>query len=34
VTIELTSRLRTEDVPPEALEPLLAAFRDWHAAGA
>jgi len=34
VTIELTSRLRTEDVPPEALEPLLVAFRDWHADGA
>src|SRR5207248_449314 len=34
VTIELTSRLRTADVPPEALEPLLVAFRDWHAAGA
>jgi anti-sigma factor RsiW len=31
VTIELTSRLRTEDVPPAALEPLLTAFRDWHA---
>lgn len=29
-TIALTSRLRAEALPPEAVAPLLAAFRDWH----
>jgi len=29
-TIELTGTLTTEDVPPEAAERLLAAFRDWR----
>jgi anti-sigma factor RsiW len=29
-TILLTSRLRAEALPPEAMRPLLAAFRDWH----
>ena len=28
--IELTGRLRTEDVPDEAAAALLAAFRDWN----
>src|SRR3954468_7167869 len=28
--IELTGRLRTEDVPDEAAAVLLAAFRDWN----
>lgn len=27
--IELTGTLREEDVPPEAEEALLRAFRDW-----
>jgi anti-sigma factor RsiW len=31
-TIELTGRLRTADVPPEAATALLAAFRNWKAA--
>jgi anti-sigma factor RsiW len=29
-TIDLTGRLRVEDVPPEAAEALLAAFRGWR----
>lgn len=29
-TIELTGRLRFEDVDPKAEAELLAAFRDWH----
>jgi anti-sigma factor RsiW len=29
-TIALTSRLRVEAIPAEAVAPLLAAFRDWH----
>jgi anti-sigma factor RsiW len=29
-TIELTGTLTTADVPPEAAERLLAAFRDWR----
>ena len=28
-TIELTGRLRTDDVPAEAAKTLLAAFRGW-----
>jgi hypothetical protein len=28
-TIELTGTLRVDDVPPEAEEALLRAFRDW-----
>src|SRR5262245_45664162 len=28
-TIALTGELREEDVPPEAMEELLAVFRDW-----
>ena len=31
-TIEVTGRLRDRDFPPELLERLLAAFRDWHPA--
>jgi anti-sigma factor RsiW len=30
-TIELTGRLRTEDVPDDAAAALLAAFRNWNA---
>jgi anti-sigma factor RsiW len=30
-TIELTGTLRLDDVPPEAEEALLRAFRDWRA---
>jgi anti-sigma factor RsiW len=30
-TIELTGRLRLEDVSEDAAATLLAAFRDWHA---
>ena len=29
-TIALTGRLRTDEVPAESVEPLLAAFRDWR----
>ena len=29
-TIELTGRLRAEDVDPKAEAELLAAFRDWR----
>jgi anti-sigma factor RsiW len=29
-TIALTSRLRLDAIPAEAVAPLLAAFRDWH----
>jgi anti-sigma factor RsiW len=29
-TIELTGRLRVDDVDPKAEAELLAAFRDWH----
>jgi len=29
-TIDLTGRLRVDDVPPEAAEALLAAFRGWR----
>ena len=29
-TVALTARLTTEDVPPEAMQSLLAAFRGWH----
>ena len=29
-TIELTGRLRAEDVPAEAAEALLTAFRGWR----
>jgi anti-sigma factor RsiW len=29
-TIALTSGLTADAVPPEAVAPLLAAFRDWH----
>jgi anti-sigma factor RsiW len=29
-TIALTSRVRIEAIPAEAMAPLLAAFRDWH----
>ena len=32
-TIALTGRLAPEDVPPQALEKLLHAFRGWHDAG-
>ena len=28
-TIELAGRIRVEDVPPEAADALLMAFRDW-----
>ena len=28
-TIALTGRLREEDVPPEIMDELLAAFREW-----
>jgi predicted anti-sigma-YlaC factor YlaD len=31
-TIGLSGRLRVEDVPPEAAEALLAAFRGWRSA--
>ena len=31
-TIELTGRLRAEDVDPKAEAELLAAFRDWRGA--
>ena len=31
-TIELSGRLRVEDVPAEAATALLAAFRDWTSA--
>jgi anti-sigma factor RsiW len=30
-TILLTGRLREEQIPPEAREPLLRVFRDWRA---
>jgi anti-sigma factor RsiW len=30
-TIELTGRLRPDDVPEDAAKALLAAFRDWNA---
>ena len=30
-TIELTGTLRVGDVPPEAEQALLRAFRDWKA---
>ncbi len=29
-TIELTGSLTPEDVPPDAVERLLDAFRDWQ----
>jgi anti-sigma factor RsiW len=29
-TVTLTSRVRVEGIPAEAVAPLLAAFRDWH----
>jgi anti-sigma factor RsiW len=29
-TIVLTGRLRVEELPPESVEPLLEAFRDWR----
>jgi anti-sigma factor RsiW len=29
VTIALTGQLREEDVPPEAIDELVALFRDW-----
>jgi anti-sigma factor RsiW len=29
-TIALTGRLRAEELAPEAVEPLLEAFRDWR----
>lgn len=31
-TIRLTGQLREDDVPPEAREALLTAFRGWRAA--
>jgi anti-sigma factor RsiW len=31
-TIQLTGKLGEDDVPPDARETLLAAFRDWRAA--
>ena len=30
-TIVLTGRLRAEELGPESVEALLAAFRDWRA---
>ena len=32
-TVELTGRLRLEDLAPEAQTALLEAFRGWRAAG-
>jgi anti-sigma factor RsiW len=29
-TIVLTGRLRVEELPPDSVEPLLEAFRDWR----
>jgi anti-sigma factor RsiW len=29
-TIVLTGRLRVEELPPESVEPLLEAARDWR----
>jgi anti-sigma factor RsiW len=29
-TVALTSRLRVQAIPEEAVAPLLAAFHDWH----
>jgi anti-sigma factor RsiW len=33
LVIEATGRLTEADLPPRAREELLAAFRDWRAAG-
>jgi anti-sigma factor RsiW len=30
-TIELTGRLRVDDLSPEVAAELVGAFRDWHA---
>jgi anti-sigma factor RsiW len=29
-TIELTGRLRVDDLSPEVTDELVEAFRDWH----
>ena len=29
-TIVLTGRLRSEELAPDSVEPLLEAFRGWH----
>jgi anti-sigma factor RsiW len=33
-TIELTGRLRSEDLPPRLREELIAVYRSWLASGA
>ena len=30
--VSVSVHLRTEELPQEVVEPLLAGFRDWHAA--
>jgi anti-sigma factor RsiW len=34
LTVRVAGRLTEDAVPPQAMDDLLAAFRDWRAAGA